>query len=285
MVGDQHIFPPAMTLTDYERARLAEIRRWQVEKPDWGTRVLAGPSGAAAKTVQALVPVSALRAALQSLNRLASRTGGERAILRRAGVTTLAELRDKDLETLDRLARGELKRAMLMGGTGGVVFGVVGAAGLVADVPTLLTLALRTIQRVALCYGEDEPLEARRASAIGIFALASANTVEEKRAAIAALEAESALLDAAWRDGVERVAERELAKEAALFSVHTLAGRIGVQLGKRKAGNLVPVLGAAIGGSVNAWYLRDIGTVAQYVFQERWLRRRYGADALAPAQA
>ena len=33
-----------------------------------------------------------------------------------------------------------------------------------------------------------------------------------------------------------------------------------------------------VGGSVSAWYLYDVSQVSRYVFQERWLRERYGKE-------
>lgn len=258
--------------TDYERRQLQRLRQWQAEGPDWGTRLLARPTGIAGKVVQTVVPVSALKAALHAVNGVAERLSSERALLQHAGVDSLAALRAQPLAACDALVRREARRAMGLGGVGGAAFGVFGAAGLVADVPTLLTLALRTIHRIGLCYGEDIDRE----MALGIFALASANTAEEKSEAIAALRADIAgLQEAAARDGLERAAERQLAKDAAVFSLNTLAQRIGVQLGKRKAAGVLPVIGAVVGGAVNAWYLRDVARVAQYLFQERWLLAKY----------
>lgn len=259
-------------MNDYESRQLKRLRKWQQQGPDWGTRLLAKPTGVAGKVVQKVVPMSALKAALNAFNGMAERLSGENSILRRAGVESLAAVRAQSMEQCDVLARGELRRAMGIGGAGGAAFGVFGAAGLVADVPTLLTLTMRTIHRIGLCYGEDIDRE----FAIGVFALVSANTREEKMEAIAALRRDvEGLQKAAARDGLERAAERQLAKDAAVFSLNTVAQRIGVQMGKRKAAGVVPVLGAVVGGAVNAWYLRDVAQVAQYIFQERWLLEKY----------
>ncbi len=262
-------------LNEYERARADEIQGWCVAPPGWGTRLMARPGKSAALAAQRLVPVDFLRAALKGLERAAGRVAGRRDVLRVAGVASLAELADKPLHECDVLAQRIARRGLILGGAGGAVFGVAGAAGLAADVPTLLALALRTIHRTAFCYGEDWLEEPNRALPIGVFALASANSLEEKRVAWTALRDGSELLDSAWRDGVERVAERELAKEATQFSLQTLAGRIGAQLGTRKAAGAAPVIGAVIGGAVNASYIGEIGRVSRYVMQDRWLRRHY----------
>ncbi|HSW11237.1 MAG TPA: EcsC family protein [Solimonas sp.] len=262
-------------MTEYEQLQLEQLRRWELESPGWGTRLLAKPGSNAAKVVGAVVPVSALRASLHGLNDIAFRYSGREALLKTAGVDQLEELRGLPLEVCDALAKKVERRTMALAGAGGAVFGIVGAAGMVVDVPALLALALRSIQRTAMCYGEPGLDVAHKSMAIGIFALASANSRDEKTAALAALRSRGDLLDEAWRDGIERVAEREMAKEAAAFSLQTLASRIGLQLGRRKVMGIVPVLGAAVGASMNAWYIHDVSSVARHVFQERWLHAKY----------
>jgi acyl-CoA synthetase (AMP-forming)/AMP-acid ligase II len=267
-------------MTPYEKKVLKEIRDWQARQPSWGTRLLAKPGGKVAEVVQVLVPTTALRAALEGADRLGRKLSDERSILKRAGAASLEQLREQPLDATDKLSRAVMRRSMLLGGASGAVFGVAGAAGLVADVPALLLLAMRTIHRIGLCYGEKPPASDERALALGIFALVSANSAEEKAAALAALRAGSEQREAAWRDGVERVAERELAKEATIYSLQNLARAIGLNLGKRKVAGSVPVLGAAVSAAVNAWYLSDVAQTARYTFQERWLRERYPAAKL-----
>lgn len=260
------------TLDEYVWARRAEIEHWLAAPPDWGTRVMSRPGQVAAKAAQRLVPVAVLRASLRALDRAAGRFSGPRDVLQWAGVERIEDIAAFELQRCDELAHRVERRAMALGGGGGAAFGIGGAAGMVADVPTLLALALRTIHRNAYCYGED--WQGEGGLSIGVFALASANSFDEKQLAWEALRSDRELLDAAWRDGVERVAERELAKDAAQFSLKTLSGRIGLHLGKRKAAGVVPVIGAVIGGVVNAGYIRDIARVARYVLQDRWMRRR-----------
>lgn len=270
-------------LSEYEHQQWQAIERWRAAAPDWGTQVLAGPSRIAALAAQTLVPEAALRAALRGVDQAAGWSAAQMDVLRAAQVDDLEQIRGLPLDACDRLARRVGWRAMALGGTGGALFGIAGAPGLVADVPTLLTLALRTIHRTAFCYGEDWRGERERSLAIGVFALASANSLEEKRLAWDALDSRGDLFEAAWRDGIERVAERHIAKEATQFSLKTLAQRIGLNLGRRKVLGVVPLLGAAIGGAVNAGYLHDIAGVARYVMQHRWLLAQHPELSGRPA--
>lgn len=262
-------------MTPYEQKALKQIRAWQAAPPGWGARLLAKPGGKLAQMVQDLVPVGALRAALTGADRLGRKLSDERSILKQGGVATLAELRDQPLQACDRLARSVGRRASMLGGATGAVFGVAGAAGLILDVPTLLTLALRTVHRIGCCYGEQPAADEERLLGLAVFALVSANSAEEKLLALKALNSQGAEFELAWRDGVEQITERELAKEATVYSLQSLARNIGLNLGKRKAAETIPVIGALVGGVVNASYLSDVARTAGYVHQERWLEARY----------
>lgn len=258
-------------LTDYEQNVLDDLMRWQQQGPTWGTRLLAKPSGVTVKAVQSLVPVEALRLGLTKANQFARKMDDRRDVLKRSGLPNEIALGAQSLEASDRLAIQIARRAMVLGGVSGGVLGVTGVAGMAIDIPLLLTLALRTIHRTGYCYGELLDEAERERLAIGIFALASANNLDEKKQAFEALAQGRKVVDDAWRDGLERVAEREIAKDAAAYSVQTLASRVGLHLGARKGAGVVPILGALVGSSMNAWYLSDVSHTARRVFQWRRL--------------
>lgn len=269
-------------LEDYERARLEEIRRWRERPPGFATRSFGRLAQPAVTTVEKLVPAAALELALEATLAAGARLVDRRSILRRAGVDDLAALRAGPLEACDRLAIQVGRRAALLCAGSGALFGFAGTLGLVADVPTLLALSFRTILRTGLCYGEDLGPDHRRL-AVAVFALASANSMEEKQAALAAIDAEDAPSETAWRSGIERVAERELAKDAAAVSLSRLGAQLARKLGWRKAGENLPGVGALVGGSVNAWYLHELARAARLSFQWRWLRAKYPLPAMLPA--
>jgi hypothetical protein len=259
--------------TDYERKQLLRIAEWRNELPSMATRTFSRAAGPASRAVQTVVPGSLLRGALDLVQGAAERFAGKESILKLAGVSDIGMLREGPLERCDRLAASASWRATALAGGSGMLFGLAGAAGMALDMPSLLVLTFRVIYRVGLCYGED--YGGGRRVPLAIFAIASANTPQEKAAALAALDAESSMDLHSWRDGVERAAERELAKGAAQLSLNNLSRQFAKRLGWTVSAGALPVLGAAIGGGVNAWYLREVAMAATRAFQTRWLRAKY----------
>ena len=264
--------PAAPLLDTYEQRVLDRLLQWRDEPPSLLTRGFARLSNPATRAVQFLVPETAIQASLQAANTLAVRLADQRSVLKMAGAADLDELHAASLARCDEVASGLRLKAMGLAAGGGAVTGVAGAPGWVLDIPALLTLALRTIHRTGLAYGYDTLLAEQRPYAIGVFSLASANSFEEKRDALLALQQAGREPDmAAWRDGLERAAQRELSKSAAVFSLQNLARQLGLNLGRRKAATAIPVLGALVGAAVNAWYLHDLAKTACCAFQARRL--------------
>jgi len=269
-------------LNQYEHEQLALIRAWRGRQPGLATRTIGQATGPLTNAVEKMVPTLALRLALDAAHATAVRFADRRSILKRAGVADIEALRQVELEACDQLARRVSRRAAALGGGSGALFGIAGGLGLVADLPTLLTLTFRTIHRVGLCYGEDLAAPERRRLPVAVFALASANSMEEKEQALEAIdsvgESDDSVDSAAGVDGISRAAQRELAKDSVAFSLNNLGKSLARNLGWRKAGESLPLVGALVGGSVNAWYLHDLARSAQYTFQLRWLRQKYGHE-------
>jgi hypothetical protein len=266
-------------LNEYEHRQLEQIRAWRAQAPGLATRTIGKASGPLATAVEKAVPSVALRLSLDAVHAAAVRLSDRRSILRKAGVAGIEDLRGLELQTCDGLAEQVGRRAALVAGGGGALFGVAGGLGLVADLPTLLTLTFRTIHRTALCYGEDLTPPERRRLPVAVFALASANSMEEKLDALHAIDAVEETGDSeAGVEGVSRAAQRELAKDSVSFSLNNLGKSLARNLGWRKAGESLPLVGALVGGSVNAWYLHDLARASRHTFQLRWLRHKYGHD-------
>ena len=70
----------------------------------------------------------------------------------------------------------------------------------------------------------------------------------------------------------ETAAEKRFGSEAAIIAVKNLCKQLGINFSKRKAMQVIPVVGGAIGAAVNADFIRDVGYAARRSYQERWLR-------------
>lgn len=270
-----------MTAPTSNTALLAQALAWRDRPahPDLrGLPVVNVPAiGRLRKAVPEAVATRTLAAAYAGAVRLSR----QEALLRQAGVESIEALREKPLADCDALARAVARQSGWLAGGSGAALGIAGAAGLVADAPALLLIALRALVRVGLCYGEAPS----PALAAALFALASADTDEEKqlawRAALTAPAARGvadaagaapAVREAAVRDGLERAAEREFAKQALTGSLQKLATSLVQRLGAQKAAGVLPLVGAVVGGAVNLRFVYLLGEAARMVFIARRLQ-------------
>lgn len=257
-------------LTDTHR--LAALLTWRDTPPSAGIRGLPTVSvpllGRLRKAIPQKLAQQALVAAYSSALKLSSPV----RTLRRAGADDLDSLRERDLNDADQLAIRERREALIIASTTGAALGMAGVAGLVADAPALVVLSLRTVLRISACYGEP-PSPALAAS---VFALASADTMAEKAAAWnAALAAKRTISgdasEPAVRDGLERAAEREFAKQALQSSLQKLGNSLVQRLGWKRVAGALPVVGAAVGGVVNAQFVASLAMATQQVCVARRL--------------
>ena len=209
--------------------------------------------------------------ALKGLNALASKFADRDDIIRDGGVGRIPDLRDrhiKSLEDCDRLANNVHNWAVGTATVEGGVAGAVGIVGIAIDTPALITMGLRVIYKIGLCYGYEFNDESDKQFVLGILSVASANTMAEKNASLLFLKQMSVLVvKTAWKNMAEKGAIG-----SAVIAIKNLAKQIGINITKRKAAQAIPVVGAGVGAAMNAKYLNDIAWAARRSFQERWLR-------------
>jgi hypothetical protein len=58
--------------------------------------------------------------------------------------------------------------------------------------------------------------------------------------------------------------------------VKKIAEALGIRLTKAKLAQVLPVIGAVVGGGFNAWFLAEVTETASYVYRERFLMEKYG---------
>ncbi len=260
-------------MNDYESKQANEIEKWKSDEPGVLGQAFGIIVQPLAWLIQQVVPEAAIQGALNFASAAGKWLADSDDILREVGVEKVADLRTKDLPLSDRLADEVHNWAIGLGVVEGTATGAFGILGAPVDVPAIITLALRTIHKVGLCYGYECIDEGDRQFVLAILAASGANSVEEKMAALAMLRAVGTVLARqTWKPMAEKAAQSQFSKEAAITGLRNLAKQLGINITKRRALAVIPAIGALIGGSVNGWYIKDVGWAARRAFQERWLQ-------------
>ncbi len=259
-------------LSKYEKGQLKAIEKWKKEEPGVISNAFGFTVEPLIWMVNKVVPPSAVKGALDFSNFMAQWLTDTADIIRDGGVSSLSELQNNNLQLCDKLADEVHNWAIGFAVVQGAGTGVFGITGMAVDVPSVITLALRTIHKTGACYGYECTDEIDKKFVLGIMSAAGANSIKEKAGALATLKSiEVALAKVAWKRMTLKAAERQIGREAAILGIKSLAKQIGINITKRKALGAIPVIGSIIGGSVNGWYIKEVGWAARRSFQERWL--------------
>jgi uncharacterized protein (DUF697 family) len=260
----------------YEQQQIKAIQAWQGQSPKLSSKLMGLAIAPAAALVDKVIPEAALQAALEAACKVGEKLASPEAVLKQADVTHIGALFYADMKLCDRLANTTHDRAIAMAAAEGGVTGASGLIGVAVDVPTLMTLALRTIYQTALCYGFELKGEEGRHVVLRVFGVASANSLREKEAALISLVAIKQMLQQQTWAQIQQTAFASMGKEALVVAMKELASQLGINLTKRKALTIVPFVGAAVGAAVNASFIKDIGWAARRTFQEMWLLQHGG---------
>lgn len=264
-----------MPLPRKDRDLIDAVIAWRDAPAKADIRGLPTVNVPALATVRKVLPKDSATRLLATTYTAALRLSQPAALLKQAKADSLDTLRSRPLAESHALSKRVAQQSGWLAGGTGAVFGVAGVFGMAADAPALLLLALRALIRIGYCYGET----ASPALVTALFALASADTDEEKRVAWqAALTApaqgavisdSAALENAALRDGLERAAEREFAKQALAASLQKLAVTMAQRLGINKAAGALPIVGALVSGAVNIRFMVLLTEAARMAFAAR----------------
>lgn len=264
------------SLSAYEKKQLKAIMDFKAEEPGVVGKTFGIVIEPLAWLIKKVVPEAAIRGALSMSNRAAKWMTDTKDVIRDGAVESVDELRHKNLELSDNLADEVHNWAIGVAVVEGAGAGTFGLPGMAADIPALITLSLRTIHKIGVCYGFESNTPENEQFALGILAVAGANTIEEKVTAMTTLRVmEVILTNQTWKKISEAAAKSQFSKEAALFTTKVLAKQLGVNITKRKALAAIPLIGSLIGGSVNGWYVKEVGWAARRIFQERWLMENH----------
>ncbi len=251
------------TNEDHLSSVLSEQDAYRSAPPPALPRMLRGLSKPVAALTHRFIPAQAVEAALIGADWAASAT------IRQAAVSHDFQ----DLAACEAAALDVRRWAIGYAATGGGAAGAFGAFGLAVDIPTTITLALRTARLTGLCYGFGAGTTAERVFILDILQLAGANSLEEKHAVLERLARDSEQLSPETWKNIVSLTGQAAGTHAA---VRRVASTLGVNLSARKVGQLAPVIGAAVGAGVGASFQNDVAEAARYAYRARWLEVNEG---------
>ncbi|MEM7440707.1 MAG: EcsC family protein [Pseudomonadota bacterium] len=180
---------------------------------------------------------------------------------------------DHDRDTLEDCQAAALRVqgwAQGLNASSGLAAGLVGGAGLAVDIPATLALAARNVRATGTAYGFDGDDEDERAFRLMVLEVATTMASEAREETMGRLDKAARVLnDPTLRGATDRGTEWVMSK-----IVDRVARQLGVSLAGRKLGQIVPVVGGAVGAAVNASFQVDVARAARFAYEKRWLMAR-----------
>ena len=256
-------------LTPYEQEQIQEIKKWESKEPDFLTSA-AGKLFTPIKTgIDLLIPAPALETALKVSETVTLNWQEDWKNLQRiAQVEDYHQLKQVELDFCDRLANRVKGEAVVVAGTTGAITGVFEWAGEIADVPLCLGLGLQTVHRVGLCYGYSPETETEEQFAWAILGVGTANTAEDRKKAMEALQDFQHQL---YRQTFDDLVENSVEDSVLESTVDSVFKQIITNLAEGVSGEALPIIGIGIGIVANSSILAEVGEAAHRAFQVRWL--------------
>ncbi|KHD89207.1 MAG: peptidase [Bdellovibrio sp. ArHS] len=171
-----------------------------------------------------------------------------------------------------------LGHKLAVAGTGGAG-GFLGPASLLIELPISTTLMMRSIIDIAQSEGEDIADVDTKLACLEVFAFGGLSTADD--AAGSGYIMTRAALSKAFTDAAKSVLGKSLAEETAplfvrLFS--SIASRFQVVVAEKVAAQLIPLVGALGGATINVIFMDHFQDMARGHFVVRRLERKYGIN-------
>ncbi len=274
-------------LSEYERLALTSIHEWKKPKIAWSDKamqIINWPLEKAGDLITEVPGVDwviekAIGGIVGLLNDLAHWTVRPEAIYeeyRKSGFEHIKTPRDMfslDLEEADRVNGWLGAKYKTLAALEGAAAGYVGLPGIPPDIVALITLNQRAIGEYATYYGFDISSQQERLFALNILGFASSPNDAAKQVAMAQLVriAQDVAKKKVWKD---------LEKHSFVRIIQIIARSLGIRLTKAKLAQIIPVTGAIVGAGFNAYYTNKVCDAAFYLYRERFLAEKYGADVI-----
>lgn len=178
-----------------------------------------------------------------------------------------------DLEKLDAVVGFLGAKYKTVAAGEGALTGAAGFAGIPADVLSLLTLSQRAVGEYATYYGFDVSLQNERIYALNVLGYSSSATDAAKQAAMAQLAKIA-------RDVAAKKTWKHLEQYAFVQMIKKICESVGIRITKAKLADIIPGVGAVIGGGFNAYFMSKVCDAAFFLYRERFLAQKYGESII-----
>lgn len=281
-------------LSDYEKRALVQIHAWKNPKKTWFDTAMVylnKPFELAGQTVDKIPgftetcakATNGIVGLVNDASQWSVRPSAifedlsdvsKREIIRLEQIPQLdLQLVDKSIGWLDTKYEGmALVEGAAAGGTA-TINPLVALAAIPADLIALLAMNLRAIGEYGTYCGFDMSSQEERLFSLNILALASSTTDSGKQVALSHLVkiAQEVAKKKSWE---------QLQKSVFVQAVLSVAKALGINLTKAKLANTIPVAGAVISGGFNAYYTDKVCKAAFYLYRERLLAIKQGAQVI-----
>lgn len=243
---------------------IRNICNWKHEPPSIFSHLIGAVTYPINWLVRIMIPASAIEGALTGFDWLGKNSTTE------PGTSDHNDFNSCN-KYADQVINFHIGVAMAEGGAAGFF----GLPAMIVDVPAVVLLAMRQVRQIGREYGYNADNAEEQKFVFSVMSSASANSQEEKLAAIATnAYLINMLAKNSWKALAEKAAGQQIGGAAAVIGIKGLAKQLGINITKRSALAAIPVIGAGVGASANGWFIRDVGIAAQNLYQERWLKDR-----------
>ncbi len=170
-----------------------------------------------------------------------------------------------DLKVVEAVSQDRIRSAKRYAVLQGGLTGLGGAAGLLADIPTLYYLMFRTVHQIALAFGHPADSDAERMYLLSVVNAGHYLEWRERRCAL--LE-----LDHLEEAANSKSSSEDLQRTLLAKSVQGLAKKLAATLAQRKAAQTVALVGGAVGAAINRQLIEDVTAAAFHAYRRRFLR-------------
>src|SRR5271165_5308605 len=268
------------SLTTYEAQQVALIAAWKARQPGLLRRTIETLKWPLARVFEKLVPADKARTMFARVHQAADWEHGRDMVQRALGIDHVKEFYDGPLERCDGLVKkvADISREIITSES--LLANVGGEVTELLELPAEIMLALRTVHRVAACYGYplDHPQD--EALVMAIIGLSLLNDPADRLSASRSIRGlEDGTLTRDDEQRFSRIAETRLKDEVG----DDLVQQIGSELVEEKVEEGIPFVGAAVGLLLDNAFIGGVEKAARFTFQERWLREHGKVNEITPA--